>query len=76
MDELDKYYDKRKGVYILPDGTQIEANRSTYKAPLGDLVEDFIYHIKTPWWRRKKGHDELTQMYKDWLNEIVIEKDV
>ena len=36
----------------------------------------FIYHIKTPWWRRKKGHDELTQIYKDWLNEIVIEKDV
>ncbi len=42
MGELDKYYDKRKGVYILPDGTQIEANRPTYKAPLGDLVEVFF----------------------------------
>ena len=42
MNELGKYYDKKKGTFILPDGTETDAYTPVYKAPLGDLIEDFI----------------------------------
>ena len=76
MDELDKYCNTRKSTLILPDGTETDSYAPVYKAPLGDLIEDFVHHIKTPWWRRKKGHDELTQIYKEWLNSIEIEREL
>jgi len=76
MEELDKYYGTKKSTFILPDGTETDAYAPVYKAPLGDLIEDFVHHIKTPWWRRKKGHDELTQIYKEWLNSIEIEREL
>jgi len=41
-----------------------------YNAGLGDLLYDFIKHVKKPWWRRRYYHDRLTSIYKKWLNLV------
>lgn len=72
--ELDKYKTgKKMNTYgVLPDKQEVTIYLNEYTAPLGELLEDFIKHTKTPKWRRKYYHNHLAKIYKDMLNKISI----
>jgi len=43
-----------------------------YEFPLGDLINDYIKHIKKPFWRRGVLHDFTTKKYLEVLNIVKI----
>lgn len=76
--ELEKYNTGVKTPQIhefvnLP-GQSVTVEVTRYSAKLGDLIEDFIDHKNKPWYKQNYYHKHLTKIYKDWLNEVSIQK--
>ena len=44
-----------------------------YNAPLGDFLDEYISHIKTPRWRRDSDWKYVKNRMKDALNYIILE---
>jgi len=73
--EFEKYKtgEKIKGVGVLPDKQEVDIYYDEYSAPLGDLMYDFIKHVKKPWWKKKLyNHEHITEIYVNWLNKITM----
>jgi len=71
--ELEKY--KKDGFVkgeIEINGQKIFINLDKYESGIGDLINDFINHKNTPWWKRKYYHKYLTELYIKMLNKITI----
>jgi len=69
--ELEKYKTGKKidGIGVFPDKQTINIKLDEYVANLGDLIQDFIKHETTPFWRKKYYHKHLTKIYLDMLNK-------
>lgn len=72
--ELEKYKtgERIDGTGVLPNKDTITICLDEYKAPLGELMADFIAHENKPWYRRKNYHKHLSKIYKDMLNNITL----
>ena len=72
--ELDKYKTGKKvnATGILPDKQEIKIKQNGYEFGLGDLVNDYIEHKRTPWYKRKYYHGHLTKIYINTLNIVTI----
>jgi len=44
-----------------------------YNAPLGDFLDEYISHIKTPRWRRDSDWKYVKNRMKDDLKYIILE---
>ena len=60
---------------IVCNGTEhtIKMPRNVHSAPLGDFLDEYISHIKTPRWRRDSDWKYVKNRMKDALNYIILE---
>jgi len=70
--ELDKFKTGKKINISNSNKVGDEVYLEQYSTPLGDLLVDFIKHIKKPFWKRKTYHNELTKQYVELLNDITV----